>query len=292
MSVELYSILSGFFYASSNVLVKVGLTKDKKSNATSAAFLTMLANFVFMWIVYLLSSPPSILIEALLVFCLSGVIAQCFARTLNYVGIDKLGVSLCAPITSTTPLFQVITATFLLQEAVSPQIGIGLMLVVIGIFVLSRRSTHQARTVGWSKWDILFPVGTAFLRGLSSNLRKIGLTLFNSPVSGATSGISAALSFYVPYLIVSGKIRNISVNRSSLWFILAGLCTSMAWLFNFNGLGIGKVSVVGPLIGGSSPLMAILLTSVFLKEHEKITSTTIIGAIVVVFGALIISVFK
>ena len=290
--IEFYALCAGFFYASSNVLVKIGLVKDTESNATSATLLTMLANLAFMWSTYLLTDPPALVVEALLVFCLSGVAAQCVARTASYMGIEKLGVSVNTPISSTTPLFSAIIAAAILYEAFSPQTAIGILLVVTGIIIINlRRGTHDKR-IQWNKWDILFPVGAALFHGLADNMRKIGLNIFNSPISGATIGISAAVAVYLPYLTVSGKIRKVSVNRRSVWFLLAGLCTGTAWVLYFTGLALGKVTVMAPINNGSNPLIALLLTSIFLRDKEKVTIRTVIGALAIVSGVIVISLFK
>ena len=289
---EIYALSAGFFYAIGNVLVKIGLVKDTESNATSATFLTMLANFVFMWLAYFLTSPPALVVESLFIFCLSGVTAQCVARTLNFMGIEKLGVSVSTPISSTTPLFSAVIALVVLHEAFSVQTGVGTILVVVGIIVMSMRRGTQEKRIGWSKWDILFPVGAALFYGAADCMRKAGLNLFNSPVAGATIGISAALVVYLPYLAFSGKIKKITVTRRSLWFLLSGFCSSMAWILYFNGLSLGKVTTMAPIKDGSNPLLALLLTMVFLRGKEKVTPKTVVGALAVVAGVTIISLFE
>ena len=290
--VELYALCAGFFYASSSVLVKIGLIKDSKSNATSATLLTMLTNLAFMWTAFLLTSPPTLVMEALLVFCLSGVAAQCIARTASYMGIERLGVSVSTPISSTTPLFSTIIAAVILSEALSPQTAIGTTLIVTGIITINlRRGTHNQETQ-WSKWDILFPIGAAVFHGLADNMRKIGLNIFNSPISGATIGITAAMAVYLPYLTLSGRMRKVSVNRRSIWFLLAGLCTGTAWILYFTGLALGKVTTMAPINNGSNPLIALLLTSILLRGKEKITLRTAVGATAIVSGVVVVSLFK
>jgi transporter family protein len=289
---ELYALGAGLFYAGGNVLVKIGLVKDAKSNATSATFLTMLANFAFMWVAYFVTSPPALVVESLLIFCLSGVTAQCVARTFNYVGIEKLGVSVSTPVSSTTPLFSAIIALVILNEALSPQIGLGIVLVVFGIVVMSLRRGIQNRRKGWSKWDILFPVGAALFYGAADCMRKAGLNIFNSPISGATIGISAALAAYLPYLTFSGKIREVTVSKRSFWYLLSGFCSGMAWILYFSGLSIGKVTTMAPIKDGSNPLIALLLTLVFLRDKEEITIKTVVGALTVVLGVVVISLYS
>jgi len=148
--IELYALCAGFFYASSNVLVKIGLVKDTKSNATSATLLTMLANLAFTWTAFLLTSPPTLVMDALLVFCLSGVATQRIARTASYMDIEKLGVSVSTPVSSTTPLFSAIIAAAILSEALSPQTVIGTALVVTDIIIINlRRGTHNTQ-IQWN----------------------------------------------------------------------------------------------------------------------------------------------
>jgi len=254
--------------------------------------LTMLTNLAFMWTAFLLASPPPLAMEALLVFCLSGVAVQCIARTASYVGIERLGVSISTPISSTTPLFSAIIAAVILSETLSPQTAIGTVLVVAGIITINlRRGTHNPE-MQWNKWDILFPIGAAVFHGLADNMRKIGLNIFSAPISGATIGITAAMAVYLPYLTLSGRMRKVSVNRGSIWFLLAGLCTGTAWVLYFTGLALGKVTTMAPINNGSNPLIALLLTSILLRGKEKITPRTIVGAITIVAGVVVVSLFK
>ncbi len=105
MIVELLAISAAFFYGLSGVLVRKGLISDPESSPLSAVFITMLTQFIVMWGLYIFSSPPFHL-QALLVFALAGIVAQCIGRTMNYQGISKLGVSKNNTIVGTNPLFR------------------------------------------------------------------------------------------------------------------------------------------------------------------------------------------
>lgn len=66
----------------------------------------------------------------------------------------------------------------------------------------------------------------------------------------------------------------------------------MAWILYFSGLSFGKVTTMAPIKDGSNPLIALLLTLVFLRDKEKITVKTVLGALAVVAGVMVISMFS
>jgi len=244
-----------------------------------------------MWIVYIPSSP-SIVFEALLFFALAGILAQCVGRTLNYLGVNKLGVSINSPIIGANPLFATIMAIILLKEFVSPLTYIGIILIVLGIVLISRKAKGSNEAKDWRKRFLIFPLGAAICYGASTNLTKIGLTIFPSSISGTTFATSAGLSTYILFLILSGKIKTISLSGRSIWFFLgSGISISAAWICRFSAVNIGKVTVVST-IGGAEPLFALILSRILLKHTEKITDKIAIGALAVVLGVILILVFK
>jgi len=97
-------------------------------------------------------------------------------------------------------------------------------------------------------------------------MRKVSLNIFNSPISGATISITAAMVVYFPYLTFSGRIRKVSVNRRSVWFLFAGLCTDTTWVPYLTGLALGKVTIMAPINNGSNPSLS---ASTYLNPPER-----------------------
>ena len=291
MIVESLALAAAFFYGLNSVLVRMGMARDAKSNPFSASIITMFADLIFMWAIYIAISPPFI-IEAAWVFAAAGIIAQVFARTLNYTGIHRLGVSVSTPISGANPVFAAITASILLSEIMLPQTYVGIALVVCGVAVVSLGSRELDLAGHWKKRDLIIPLSASVCYGLAATVRKVGLNILNVPVAGASLGILTAFSIYAIFLLLSGKIKTVAVNRlSSPFFMAAGFSTALAWICNFTALSMGRVSIVAP-IQSTSPLVSLFLCRIFLRDCEKLTAKVIVGAVAVVLGIVVISLFK
>jgi len=288
MIVELLAISAAFFYGLSGVLVRKGLISDPESSPLSAVFITMLTQFIVMWGLYIFSSPPFHL-QALLVFALAGIIAQCIGRTMNYQGISKLGVSKNNTIVGTNPLFSVLIATIFLGEVFTPPIYAGIILIILGVIIIIQKKGANKVEKG-KNWLLIFPLTAAMCYGVNTNIRKIGLNMLPSPIAGSTFAVSAALGVYILLLCLSKKIRNISLNIRNIYFLGSGLSICIAWICSFSALTMGKVTIVSP-IQGTSPLFMLISSKIFLKT-EKITYKIAIGALAVVSGVILISMFK
>ena len=71
--------------------------------------------------------------------------------------------------------------------------------------------------------------------------------------------------------------------------VLSGVASAWGVSFYFLGLNEAPVVLVGPL-SGTYPLVAILLTYMFLQRLESITWHTVAGAATVVAGVALIAV--
>jgi len=289
MIVELLAISAAFFYGLSGVLVRKGLISDPESSPLSAVFITMLTQFIVMWGLYIFSSPPFHL-QALLVFALAGIIAQCIGRTMNYQGLSKLGVSKNNTIVGTNPLFSVLIATIFLGEVFTPPIYAGIILIILGVILIIQKNKGENKVEKGKNWLLIFPFTAAMCYGVNTNIRKIGLNILPSPIAGSTFAVSAALGVYILLLFLSKKIRNISLNIRNIYFIGSGLSICTAWICSFSALTMGKVTIVSP-IQGTSPLFMLISSKIILKT-EKITYKIAMGALAVVSGVILISMFK
>ena len=86
----------------------------------------------------------------------------------------------------------------------------------------------------------------------------------------------------------TGQLKTID-GRAWVYLLVAGVFTALSSLFTFRALKLGEASVVNPL-ERLSMVFAIVLAAWFLKE--KITWQIIIGAGLMVAGAIIIAMAK
>ena len=133
-------------------------------------------------------------------------------------------------------------------------------------------------------WMILAILSAVFA-ALTSILAKVG-------IEGVNSNLATAIRTFVVLLLAwgmvfltdaQGGLGSIS-RRSWIFLILSGLATGGSWLCYYKALQIGEASKVVP-IDKMSVVITLILAFVFL--HEKVTTKSVIGCILIAAGTLL-----
>ena len=132
---------------------------------------------------------------------------------------------------------------------------------------------------------LVFAILSAVFAALTSILAKVGISDVNSTLATAIRTVVVlAMSWGMVFLTkVQGGISEIS-RRSWIFLILSGLTTGASWLFYYRALQLGEVSKVAP-IDKMSIVITLVLAFVFL--HEQFTAKSLIGAILLTAGTLV-----
>ena len=286
MRPEVIALLSAMGWAGDAILVRMGA---RASNIYWAAFLSYSVLALFLWCYLLLFSSLRLLWSpATIYFLLSGCLQPLLTRILFYIGITRLGVSRAAPLRGTSPFFALVLAVLFLHEQPTLPVYGGTVLIVASVWLISWRSSGS-REPDWKLFDIIFPLGAAFLGAVSQNLRKGGLLILPDPYIGATIATTTSLIIYVVSLLLMGRIALIQPRRESLpFFGSAALVAGTAQILNFSALSKGEVSAMVPLLETTS-LFTILYSAIFLRELEKVTFRIALGALLMFTGVIIIT---
>ncbi len=133
-------------------------------------------------------------------------------------------------------------------------------------------------------WFIL-ALASALFAALTSILAKVGIDGVNSNLATALRTIVVlAMAWFMVFVTNSfSGITEIS-KKSWIFLILSGLATGASWLCYYKALQIGEASKVVP-IDKLSVVITLILAFVFL--HESCTPKSIIGAILITAGTLV-----
>ena len=132
---------------------------------------------------------------------------------------------------------------------------------------------------------MVFAILSAVFAALTSILSKVG-------IAGVNSNLATAIRTFVVLVMAwgmvfltdaQGGIGSIS-RKSWIFLILSGLATGASWLCYYKALQIGEVSKVVP-IDKLSVVITLILAFAFL--HEKFTTKSVIGCILITAGTLI-----
>ena len=132
-------------------------------------------------------------------------------------------------------------------------------------------------------WLILALLSAIFA-ALTSILAKIGIEGVNSHLATAIRTLVVVLLAWGMVFLTDaqGGIANIS-RKSWIFLILSGLATGASWLCYYRALQLGEASKVVP-IDKLSVVITLVMAFVFL--HEKITTKSVIGCILISAGTL------
>ncbi len=277
-------LFASFWFASSMILINRGILAIDYFRG----LLTNLGvNALFLWLyVFLFVDRIELGTPANLIFVLVGIFVPGVARFFMFKGMERLGASITSCLTNSTPLFATCFAISFLQERPTATNLLGTLSIVSGIIALS----WKGATKTWRTSDLLFPLTAAFLFAARDNMVRFGLLKIHAPLVGAT--IAATTSFLTMSLLYrffeDKKPLQQTARIGFMLFAIAGFMNFLSYAFAYSALSMERVSLISPLINGSS-LFILPLSALFLKDVETLTARKIGATLLVIIGLLLIS---
>jgi drug/metabolite transporter (DMT)-like permease len=277
-------LLAAFCFAASMIFINRGVLALDYFRG----LLTNLGvNALFLWIYILLfSANLELWTPANLIFVLVGIFVPGIARYFMFKGMERLGASITSCLTNSTPLFATLFAVAFLQERPSVTNLLGTLSIVAGIIALTWKGASKT----WRTGDLVFPLTAAFLFAARDNLVRFGLLQTSSPIVGAA--IAATTSFVTMsaiYITCEKKSPlGVTAPQGFRLFAVAGFMNFLSYLFAYTALSMERVSLISPLINGSS-LFILPLSALLLRDVEKITPRKIAAILLVILGVFLIS---
>lgn len=244
---------------------------------------------------FILFDPPeSVTTRSVLWFIAGGVVGDGVGRASYMGGVDRLGVARSTPLqTAAYPAVALFGGILLFSESVTALRVAGAASIVSGIWAVvgvasDGRGGAFRKRWKWT-WAYLWPVTAGLTFALSDVFRKLALEDTPNPAFGATIGAATALLVWavVIYLVPSLRIQA-KRGPGWQWAALAGVFIAIGLMSVFNALETGDISVVGPVIV-AQPLVVVVLSALFLREHEVVTKRTAVGAFLTVLGVILLA---
>ena len=131
----------------------------------------------------------------------------------------------------------------------------------------------------------LFAILSAVFAALTSILAKIGIEGVNSNLATALRTVVVLAMAWGMVFLTNQQNGIVEISKKSwLFLILSGLATGASWLCYYKALQMGEASKVVP-IDKLSVVITLVMAFIFL--HEQITTKSLIGAILITTGTLI-----
>jgi DME family drug/metabolite transporter len=280
----LLGLFGSFWFAVSMILINRGVLSV---DYFRGLLMNLGINALFLWIYVLVFTDRLDLWQpANLLFVMIGVFVPGVARYFIFKGMERLGASISSCLTNATPLFATLIAVTLLHERPSATNLLGTFAIVAGIVSLSWRGAAKT----WHTRDLLFPLTAALLFALRDNIVRIGVAHIHAPILGAA--IAATTSFitmtFIYLAFEEKKPVAVSAPHGLKLFAAAGFMNFLSYAFAYTALSMERVSLISPLINGSS-LFVLPLSAIFLRDVEKLTTQKIGAVLLVILGVFLIS---
>jgi drug/metabolite transporter, DME family len=280
---EYFAFQTALCFSVAHIFVRRGLIH---SNALTGSLISLGTSAAIFWLLVLALLPLTALrAPAIGYFAAAGIFAPAIGQTLGYIGMERIGVARSSPIVNTSPIFSSVLAVIFLGEVWVFQNVVGTCLVILGVIILSSRNRAER---DWQKKDVIYPILAAMAFGISTILRKTGLTWVPVPILAAAVTVGTAFVVLLIIIQFRGGLRMLQLSAQSAgWLFAAALVNTGAILSFFYALNFGQIVRVEPLVA-CNPLLTILWTGIFLREIERLSGRIVLGALVTVTGTVLV----
>jgi drug/metabolite transporter (DMT)-like permease len=227
-------------------------------------------------------------IDGLLPFVLAGLIAPGASQLFITVAIREAGSSRASVAFGTAPLFAVLIAVIGFGEEPGAAVLVGALLIVGGGLALAGEKDRPAHV---RRLGIAYAlVGTVLFAFRDNLVRHLSLdTDVPSMTAGAVT-LATALVVTSVFVTVRGDRVRCPPAVAARW-LLPGVFVGLSYVCLFEAFYRGTVSVVAPIVGTES-LWGVGFSVLFLHRTEQVGARLVLGASLVVAGAVLIGVFR
>ncbi|MGB3299352.1 MAG: DMT family transporter [Phormidesmis sp.] len=292
------------FFASLTALFEAGKDATGKQSLKTLDEYSVLFGFMAVGIVFLcpvlwLSGGVPVLQPDFWWALLIGGGLNILAFTLYVRALKLADLSLTVPLVTLTPLFLLVTSPLIVQEWPTWADGVGVVLLVVGSYVLNLKAAVESQSVvptsrGARALRPLVAMArnpgsrlmlcVAFIWSITSNFDKIGV-LNSSPLFWALSLFCAIAGGMLPFVFRRGRGLRPLILEWRLLLVTGGF-NAIAITFQMLALTLAPVAQV-IAVKRMSALLSVLLGHFFFKE--KGLRERLLGAAIMVSGVVIMS---
>jgi transporter family protein len=215
-------------------------------------------------------------------FLLAGVLGPGISQVLFTFAVRDAGPSRTSATVGMAPLFAVLLAVVLLGEPLVAGVVAGAALIVVGGVLLAG---ERGRPVHVKAIGLVLALGCAIVFAVRDTfVRRLSID------TGVSPGLAAAATLAAGALTIVVSRRSLTL-RPARAFVPAGLMFGLSYVFLFEALYRGRLSVVSPLVATES-LWGVTLSALLLRRYELVGPQLFAGAALVVAGGVLIGVFR
>lgn len=281
--------------ASHNLFIRVG---TDRGTIYDAFFVVMTISTLVLVPVIFLGYYPDFGLTAVswVSFLTAGLFGTLFGMVCLYGSIERIGASRTTPIVASSALMATLLGVVLLGETVTEIHALGIVLIVVGVGAIGWETSAE-NPEGLSRRELLLsftlPLAAAVAFGTEPILANYGFAEGTPAPVGLAIKTGAAWAGFVFYLRWKNALPRLGRLPSTdlRWYALAGIANTLFLIGYYIGLELAPVNVVVPIII-TNALFVIVLSALFMPRRlERVTWRLVAAALVVVVGAMIVTVY-
>lgn len=226
-------------------------------------------------------------------FTAAGVFATFLGRWIFFESIVYLGAARASAFQVSSPVFVALLGSFLLNERLSVQAMVGILVTVLGLVVLSSLSSKKSGgdaklEHGGHSWKVLLSLGlgSSLAYAIGNVFRGAAVRSWDEPILGALLGaiVGLLLHLSVSWRKLSGTAILANVNRQGvIMYMLSGALTIIGQILMITAMTSIPVATTS-VITLCTPLLVLPMSWLWLKKQEAITPATIAGIVMTLLG--------
>ncbi len=282
MDVVALALLSSVTFSLGNVIARAGLKGHASPFSSTVMFFSA---SIIMWAITFIGGFAMPSLQSLPIYVIRGIVDPGIAAILVFISLRKLGASLTIPILMAAALVSTLLSVIFLNERLTWFIAAGTLLIIAGVCMLSfnHGSFHA------NKKYVFVAIMASLAVGIGNFLTKVALNSSNAPVGGVCVSFAAGMAVHLLFIALRNKWNELPLSwKASRVFLLAGIFIGAAFAFMFLAFSTGNVSIVAPLLA-TQPLFVLLFSYFLLRADEKITKNVVIGTLMIVAGAALLT---
>lgn len=273
--------------AGQSIFVRLGTVENSSADAL---VVVLCCNLLALIPATLVFGTWHLTVSAVAPFLIAGLVGTMGGRALYYESVRRIGASRSEPVKAAQPLHATVFAVILLGEVVGAAKLAGIVVIVVGLFVVTRE--HHGNSVNSvPARAFLLPLGAAALYGLEPTFAKYGLEAGASILAALTLKTTSAAVGFIGYLWWRDQFPTGETFRGAgtRWLVAAGISNTIFICGYYGALSLAPVTFVVPFVQ-TSPLIVVGLSMAFLSDLEHTTWRLAAGAVTVVVGAITVTV--
>ena len=282
-------LLASAIYAVSVVVYKSQSGSIRPLAISSIKMWVALAFMTALVVLPISPEPFYIPQEALAYLVVSVILGAVLGDYFYLTAQERIGVSYAFPIAMSFPIFTYLLAIAVGLEEPLLSRSVGILLAVMGVILISKeQGQDEDRSVkrNLDKFGIGLALLVAILYAMGTILLQIGVEDI-SPIDGNFVRVAFGSIAFIPLFLVA-KHRGMPTpsRRTTKIIAVAGLfgmgLGSLLYVSTVKFVGAAVTSVIGSL----SPLFALPISMIFLKE--RITRVVMVGVVVTIAGVILV----